>query len=372
MTIKKWKPFWSYDVEKTERWLSQMSADGNRLAGIHRVSRMFSFEEGARENVECRIIYDKSRCDLQRALKESGWETTLVEGDWKFITNKKEDIFAYPSREGVLKRNRVHANVFKVLAFLNAIPLLNMTTVFLLFLFGFAGNFVASPLWSLTALFALQGIATIVIAVYINRKLKSFEQTHFETETDVGTLVAGKTFAKIKLGWMYAPDLVEKWLSNMAAEGNHLVRVSGGRFYFIQGNAEKISYVYDFQLKAQPSYYAIHKSAGWQLKYTSAFGFLKFSIWAKSYSTGEEVPRLTYDKAERRAQVRKILLANGLYCGYSLAIFAYVIWMNLSIGYYDKSLYYQIVFAIVIAFSVIPIHLVVRTILYYRRMRNTL
>ena len=30
---------------------------------------------------------------------------------------------------------------------------------------------------------------------------------------------------KLKIGWMYAPDLLEKWLSEMAAEGNHLVRV---------------------------------------------------------------------------------------------------------------------------------------------------
>ena len=33
MTVKKWRPLWSYDVEKTERWLSEMAKDGMLING---------------------------------------------------------------------------------------------------------------------------------------------------------------------------------------------------------------------------------------------------------------------------------------------------------------------------------------------------
>ena len=45
MTVKKWRPLWSYDVEKTERWLSKMAAEGNHLTDVNRMTRMFTFDQ---------------------------------------------------------------------------------------------------------------------------------------------------------------------------------------------------------------------------------------------------------------------------------------------------------------------------------------
>ena len=83
---------------------------------------------------------------------------------------------------------------------------------------------------------------------------------------------------------MYAPDILENWLSKMAAEGNHLVRIgrSGLRFVFEKGTPKRVSYVFDYQLKASPSYFDVHKSAGWQLKYTSPYSFTKYSLWSST------------------------------------------------------------------------------------------
>ena len=75
-----------------------------------------------------------------------------------------------------------------------------MTIAFMTFLFGFPGEIVRSPLWAITALFALQGIATIVLAIYIHRKLRSFEIEHFEIQTDTDMRM-GKTFAKLQ-NWL--------------------------------------------------------------------------------------------------------------------------------------------------------------------------
>lgn len=370
MTVKKWRPLWSYDVEKTERWLSEMAKDGMRMTGVNRLSRTFSFEQGQRETAEHCIVYDKLRRSLPGRLQDSGWESEVTEGNWTFIKNEANDIHVFPSREGVLKRNRLHMYVISVLAVMNAIPLLSMTIAFITFLFGSAGEIVGSPLWALTALFALQGIATIMLAIYIYQKLRSFEIEHFETKQDTD-LREGNTFVKLRIGWMYAPDLLEKWLSEMAAEGNHLVRVtgSGTSFHFVEAEAENVSYMYDFQPKLAPAYYAIHKSAGWQLKFTSSFTFMKYTLWAKPYEADDKIPCLTYDKAERKGQVRRIMTMNSIMVSYSVAFLIFALWMNFNVDY-DRSLIHKVLLAFLIASSVSPILLITRVFLYYRRMRN--
>ena len=154
---------------------------------------------------------------------------------------------------------------------------------------------------------------------------------------------------------MYAPDLLEKWLSEMAAEGNHLVCVtgSGTRFHFVKGEAENVSYMYDFQPKVAPAYYAIHKSAGWQLKFTSSFTFMKYTLWAKPYEVGDIVPRLTYDKAERKGQVRRIMTMNGIIVSYVVALLIFVLWMNFDIDY-DRSPVNKVILVFLIASSISP------------------
>jgi hypothetical protein len=370
MTVKKWRPLWSYDVEKTERWLSEMAEDGMRLTNVNPLTRMFLFEQEEREKVEHRIVYDKLRGSLPQTLEDFGWEKELIEGNWTFLKNSGDSICVFPSREGVLKRNRLHMYVITVLAVLNSIPLLSMTIAFIAFLFGSMGEIVSSPLWAITALFVLQGIATIVLAIYIHWKLKSFEIEHFETEPDTD-LRKGKTFVKLRVGWMYAPDLLEKWLSEMTAEGNHLVRVtgSGTRFHFVQGEVENVSYMYDFQPKAAPSYYAIHKSTGWQLKFTSSFTFMNYSLWAKPYEVGDKVPRLTYDKTERKGQVRRILTMNSITVSYSIAMLAFALWILFDIEH-DKSPVNKASLAFLVVSSITPLYLMTRVFLYYRRMRN--
>ena len=373
MTVKKWRPLWSYDIEKTECWLSEMAADGNRLIHVNRQSRMFVFEQAERNMVDYRIVYDKRQRELPKVLVEVGWADELVIGNWRFMKNGQDAIRIYPSREGILKRNRLHGYVIAALAILNAISLTTMTTAFLSLLFGFPGEIVRSPLWILTGLFAAQGIAAIALAFYLHVKLKSFEREHFETELDDIETGVKKTFVKRKFAWMYAPDLLENWLSNMAAQGNHLVRVtgSGTHFHFVKGEAEKTAYAHDFQLKAAPSYYAIHKEAGWQLLFTSSFPFMKHSLWVKSYALDEETPRLTYDKTERKVQVRKVLSMNMLYIVYMATLLTFVLWTNVTVFQdYDRRLLDQTLVGLLIATTIVPIYIAVRTILYYRRMRD--
>lgn len=368
---KKWRPFWSYDVEKTERWLSEMAADGKRFVGLKILSRMFLFEEAEREKVEYQIVYDKSQYELPRALEESGWKSTLSDGNWKVIKNGETPIRLYPVREGLLKRNRLHSNILTVVAVLYGIQLVS-------FLFSMSGaiffpenvTVMPSPLWTLTFLYFIQVIAVIILTVNMTGKLKSFERKYISTEVDE-VYPTGITFSKRKFVWTVAPDLLENWLANMAAEGNHLVGKKGAKYVFEKGEPKHISYVYDYQLKATPSYYDIHKSAGWQLKSTVPQSFMKSSIWMMEYDVGEKKPGFTYDRKERKEQVRKVLFANLGSTILSLALTLFILWVGLGISRQDGLFFVnKVIFGLLAVSLLIPLSSIVRLIKYAYRMRK--
>jgi len=371
--IKKWRPFWSYDLEKTERWLSSYALEGKKLVDINLLSRKFIFEEAERKEVEYQIIYDTSKNELPGRLKDSGWENSLSHGKWKFVENSNNTIQAYPSRDGVLKRNRIHSVVLSCIALLYGFQLIHfvIAMVSLLF-FPEESTFVPSPLWSITILYFLQVIAVIILAINMTRKLRAFDVKFFSASVDTVSSV-GKTFSKWKFGWMYAPDLLETWLSDMAMQGNQLVRVSkmGPKFVFEKSTPKLISCVYDYQLKASPNYYDVHKSAGWQLKFTSSSWFTKYSIWQKEYEIGEEKPRFTYDSIEKKGQVRKVMLVNASIAGYLLVILSFALWINLSTYHiYERTTFEQILLGLLIISPLAPIFLIFGTVRYAFRMRK--
>jgi hypothetical protein len=61
----------------------------------------------------------------------------------------------------------------------------------------------------------------------------------------------GQLIKKTKIGWFYSPDIAEKWLEKMEEEGYNLVSMSnlGNSFYFVKGEAKKVKYHVDFQVK---------------------------------------------------------------------------------------------------------------------------
>ncbi|MGG0665113.1 DUF2812 domain-containing protein [Viridibacillus arvi] len=71
MTIKRWRPLWSYRVEETEQWLAEMARDGLQLSNIQRFSRFFQFEKVASIETTYQIQYGKS-AQLAKTLKIMG------------------------------------------------------------------------------------------------------------------------------------------------------------------------------------------------------------------------------------------------------------------------------------------------------------
>lgn len=371
MTMKKWRPLWSYDVEKTERWLSGMAAKGQHLTAVNQYSRVFTFSQETAETVHYQVVYDKSCSVLPRKLEEVGWEETLSEKKWKFMKNESEEISIFPSREGVLKRNRIHFYVLTGLTFLYVMPLLMMLITLFMVIKG-ATTVEPSPFWSVTVVFFLQILIVMGLAIFINQKLRGFEKKFFGGAMDVEES-SGNTFAKWRFGWMYAPDILESWLAEMAAEGNHLVRVGkpGVRFVFEKGDPKCVSYVFDYQLKTSPSYFDVHTSASWKLKYTSPSSFTKYSLWEQSYEEGVEIPRFTYDPAEKKAQVRKVVLSATVLFIFMFAIAFFFIRLNYLMYLEDSwNMFNKVIFVAFIISLSSPLLIMTRTLKYAIRMRR--
>lgn len=370
--MKKWRPLWSYDVEKTEQWLSHMASEGKVVTGLNRWTRMFSFQEEAfRKNIDYQLIYDKSDHVLPEVLKQSGWEVALTDGNWHVARNELDDVRVYPSREGVLKRNRLHATVLTGISYWYAFQLLMFTGAMLAILFSSGEvNVESSPLWILTFVYFLQVIAVIWIAVHSTRKLRAFERKYFDAGIDEGVIV-GETFGKWKPNWFYAPDLIENWLSDMAAKGNHFVGIFGTRFRFERGAPKRVAYVHDLQWKVGPNYYDIHKSTGWQLKFSTRYTFMKHSLWMKEYEVGEEKPQFTYDAVEKKAKVRKVVLGNIGFTLLFATLYGFILKTNVAlyqdIGWSTFGIIFVSLF--VVSFA-IPGSILIQTVRYFLRNRR--
>lgn len=363
MTFKKWRPFWSYDIDRTEKYLSDMAQKGYQLYGINRITRMFSFQKVDGEEVNYHISYDKYQQEIPRTLSDSGWGHCLSEGNWAVLANRKHSISLFPARDELVKRNRSHALMWKIISGYYGFQLI--LPVFLLVIVlggGGSAEFESSPYWWITILYFLQVIGVLILTLTMTRKLKAFERIYYDMEVDVETSV-GKTFAKWKPHWMMRPAVTEKWLEEMAMSGNYLVKVQATRFVFEKRQPKQVAYALDFQWKASPVYAEIHKSSGWKFIHKTAQSFLKTAIWAKEYQTGEEKPQLTYDAKERKAQKQKVVVAHGGTMIFMLLLIGFILrgLINSSM-YIDWSLYHSfLVFALIVTI-VIDFYLLIRII----------
>ncbi|MCL6572423.1 MAG: DUF2812 domain-containing protein, partial [Bacillus sp. (in: Bacteria)] len=109
MIKKVFRPFWSYDVQKTEFWLTSMAKSGYLLTRIDRFTRCFFFQQGEPKELIYRIGYDKMQGEsLSKRLLAEGWKKDLRSGNWFVTSNEKplDQIKTSPVREGIIKHNR--------------------------------------------------------------------------------------------------------------------------------------------------------------------------------------------------------------------------------------------------------------------------
>lgn len=328
MIKKVFRPFWSYDVIKTEEWLSFMAESGYILVKINRVTRCFFFEETEPQKLVYRIVFDKLQSDsLSKGLLDYGWRKVFQSGKWYVTVNEEtfQQIKTFPVREGIIKHNRLIMYFFVGLLFYLSFTALFPLTISLAVIFsGGKVEVVDSPLWVLTYLyFAVEAMVWIlciysVIKIYkTNKKLlheglrgKVPQVERMNREEEKKLKQAGQLVVKRKLGWMYSPDKLEKWLEAIEEQGYNLYRVgkNGTTFYFTIGRPRKVSYCVDYQNFADESYFAFHRDGGWENVYHSKAALQKWTIWSREYTNEEERPQIYSDKTNHLKYARNYFL----------------------------------------------------------------
>ncbi len=395
MITKVFRPFWSYDVYKTEEWLTSMAEKGYYLVKLNRGTRYFFFIKGDPKTITYRIGYDKIQTvSLPKALLVEGWMKISQSGHWYVIANEKppELIKTSPVREGIIKHNRLIMYIFGSIS----IYLTTMTILFvgIFSLFAFSqdkpSKVVESPYWILTYIYFSAVLALWVLSSYsvikINKTNKDLTRgnipIHNQHEIDEAEIRrskseekqlkrSGKMVVKRKFGWMYAPDKLEQWLETMEGQGYHLYRMSkeGTTFYFIIGSPRKVSYCADYQNNTDEGYFDIHRESGWKSVFISNSPFLKWTLWSREYSEGEERPQIYSDKSHHLKHARRIALTYSCLFLPSFLIYILNIKINMASTFDNNLDTLQIISMIPLTFAVLAFgSFIARTWLYYMRL----
>lgn len=353
------KPLWSYDVQKTEKWLSEQAKAGYHLKELHRFKRGFTFTKGEAKEVIYRIGYDKIQtATLSQTLRKEAWEKVTQSGKWYVIANERPlaEVTTSTSRDGIIKRNNYIMYTFiALLIYFTCTTLMNVAIFSTVFFSSGLVEVVESPFWIITYLVAALATVFYIFMVYsvwkiktTNKALSTESQATFTGHPTLEKKVLTKSeerqlkregvlFKRYKFGWMYSPDKLEGWLEQMAAEGNRLHRVHklGTTFYFLKGEPQKVKFSADYQNLSNDSYFEIHRQAGWKDEYRSGSALQKWTIWSKPYEEGETAPNMYSDKTHKLKHARKVAFSYTMLFLPMVLLYLFIVSMN--IGYMLRS-----------------------------------
>lgn len=300
--MKRTRLFWSYRIDQTEHWLSQMAREGYQLTSISPLLRVFSFQEGPSTKAAYAIQYEKS--DITSGLLVSGWEVATASGKWRILKNETQEITSRPMRDAILKRTRLHAYVFLMLTTL----WLSLQLPFF-FIWGIASRVSTGKLLIMPILIPLLIFLFLAsLTIFIFRAYRKFEVK--EMGAKIEKTSNGRKVRKMRPGWMYQPLQTKEWLERLAKEGLELESVTAAVFTFRETKAQLISYEVNFEPKVNTDFYSFHQEIGWKLKFTSNITWLNYSIWAMPYEKGEDAPAFSYDPKEKARYIRRAFTMN--------------------------------------------------------------
>ncbi|TXK73852.1 DUF2812 domain-containing protein [Paenibacillus sp. N3.4] len=394
MITKVFRPLWSYDVQKTEKWLASMADKGHELVKINRGTRYFFFQQGQSIKGTYRIGFDKIQTNsLSKVLLDDGWVKALQSGNWYVTANEKslEQIKTFPVREGIIKHNKTIMYIFaSVLIYLTGIAVFNLILGLVIFFQDVPGHFVESPLWIITYFSIGIGIALWVLSLYSVLKIKKTSkkligeniqrkelqgrgqvERRLSKDEEKQLRRSGQLIVKRKFGWMYAPDKLEKWIEAMEEHGLNLYRVgkTGTVFYFTMGSPRKVSYCADYQNIADEGYFDIHSDAGWKSVFISTSSIQKWTLWSREYSMGEERPQIYSDKSHQLKHARRIAITYS--CMFLPLVIIYILFLGANIHWMSNHNMDKMQIIKIILFVLLIINFgsySIRTWLYYRRL----
>lgn len=351
--MTRYRPLWSFDVSKTEAWLSDQSKNGFHVRKLSRFRRGFSFQKGEPRDVTYRIGHDKNQTSvLSRSLVEDGWDLVAQSGGWFVTANEKEldAIKTFTSQESIIKRNRMIAYFYYFLIiYISFVALTNIGIFAIAYFSDIPMTVEESPYWIITYMVFAIISAFYILMVYSVIKIRRSNKVLSEEKRDSSTLNGwnmrngvtkkeeyklrrnGMLFKKRRFGWFYSPDKTEKWLEGMEAEGNNLLRLNklGTTFIFVKGTPRNMKYCADYQNLSKDSYFDIHRQAGWKEVYSSYSSLQKWTIWSKEYEEGEAPPQMYSDNKHKLKHAKRVATSYTLLFTPLILMYLFITGMNL-------------------------------------------
>ena len=367
----KFRLFWSYDVIKTQQWLSDQSNKGLKLVGFNPILRTFKFERTNNQDNQYMIIYDKKSNGCPTIyMKDNDFMEIAHSKNYYILKQVKENPQFYPSYEALLNKNaKIKYIVGNILLFVSFIYFMIFATILMSISSGsfsfewvgwdstdivyttqeiIFGIIQAMIFYSLLLIILFSPFWMIYTYFKLNKANKTLEKLCGNTKTirftiptdtiiDKNTLSyykkQGLVVKKTKIGWFYSPDIAVKWLEKMEANGFNLVRMSnlGNSFYFIKGESKKVKYHVDFQVTKSASYLAINEENGWKLFFTSLTKYFAITVWSQEYEI--DIPEFYSNIEDEMSHAKKFMLTYasiyiplGILYALMTFLFGYTLW----------------------------------------------
>lgn len=402
--MKVFKPFWSFNIEKTEAWLDEKAREGFELKDVNLYTKVFHFKDNEKKKTTNSIAYGINQGGaISAALKREGWtllcskKTLFNKRDWTFMENvkRKEDIKINPSREKLIKRLSLISGLFSAVMIYFSIIFISFSFLLLPLVIQWAlgsnkvlyiksvaeqssipknmSYFTSSDITGTLKILAVIIVLIVIVRALEKRKKslksitkkvellenesKEYSDVNSENERnscleDEASFDEDSLVVKKRRGWWFEPDKLEEWLEEMESKGLNLYKldIKGTKFYFVKGRKRKIKYIADYQNSSDDSYYEIYTQDGWESVFASKGDFLKWTIWSKKYK--EDIPRIYSERSDYLKQLRKRLFAYTCYFAPLLGITSYffIKMLNLLPGLIEKD-----------RFGILPLYLFVLT-----------
>lgn len=408
MIKKVFKPFWSYDVVKTENWLNLMSEKGYRLVKVNFLTRTFIFEQCQPKKEYYRIVFQKKLGgNVPQDILEAGYSTVVADKNYYIVKTSNTTLEKNPTYFGILDRNRtikytvgnfliffmslVAAQLFIVLIFFSVLifgstiieetpPIENVPLPSTIEMIGIISFFAFSLLlwaliiWMIYTFFKLRSTnkqLEILSGVNINLSFTIPTEGLLSKKVEKELFKSKKMFKKTKFAWFYAPDLVENWLEKMETQGYNLYRMSkiGSSFYFIKGQPRKIKYIVEYKSKASPQYFAQNQMAGWKLIFTSFSKRMAYVVWSKEYANDIE-PEFYCDLDAKLKHAKNYALKLSLMYFPICLLYLLLVAFNLSMPNLGNMPLFTVIIFLLLIFEFG--FFAIRTILYYFRTKKRL
>lgn len=387
MSIVKHRPFYWVDIFKTEKYLSDLSADGLFLCGMNFFSGDLYFKKGE----PCRksyVIRRSTKCGgaVPRKMREDGWRSVCG--------NRNNYAAEHDGEVSITPSCRSYRKMISVLKF--------MCFYIALFFSGFISGFMAGftedgipakgdddhiAFWiilSVTALITAAVLICCVIAYIRLRKCGKVYDNILKVETDIDFTIPKENFiytkaeekqlrrekklvSKFRIGWYLSPDMTEKYVEEMERKGWNFYRFGkfGIIFFFIKGSPRNVRFAVDYQNDISDEYLLSNMEAGWKLQFKSVTKVGGYIVWLKEY---EGEPPQFYSEGESMLRHARTVMITYL-CIYIPCLFIYGD-MLLSFDFGSENFWDGFFLGAVLALLIEITVMIILTVGFYLRTRK--